>query len=49
MAKPIDYTTIFHGDEAKEFINLIKSPPENRNRDKTLARARELKIDFAKL
>ena len=44
MSKPVELITTLEGEDAKRFLRNLENPPKNKAWERTLARARKIKI-----
>ena len=45
MAKPVELVTTLEGEDARRFLEELEHPRRNKAWERTLARARRIKID----
>ena len=45
MARPVELVTTLEGEDARRFLEELEHPKRNRAWERTLARARRIKID----
>jgi hypothetical protein len=46
MSRPVELITTLEGEDAKRFLRNLEHPPKNKAWERTLARARKIKIKF---
>jgi len=46
MSRPIDIITTLEGEDAKRFLRNLELPPRNKAWERSLAKARKIKIKF---
>jgi hypothetical protein len=46
MSKQVDIITTLKGEDAKRFLRNLEHPPKNKAWEKSLAKARRIKIKF---
>jgi hypothetical protein len=46
MSRPVELITTLEGEDAKRFLRNLEHPPRNKAWERSLAKARKIKIKF---